>query len=359
MFIKKIVVGAALALALSAGTSVAQEFEVKVSYNQPETSPAWQEVFQAYADELEELSNGRIEAETYPGGVLHPVGDGFKALVSGVTDATAAYPIYMASSFNLIHANELPHALPDSDIAATRVVNEMYPDYYMDEYERVGVYLGFYAVTPSYDILSRKPISSVDDLKGMKIRAAGGTMSEIVERLGAVPVTMTITDTYSAFQQGVLDAVLLSTADLGAYNLDEIGKYNYRIGIGRVAIPTGFNKALYDSMPEDLQEVVAVAGRHAAMNYAKMYTKLTEDALAGMNEEGVEIIEPSEADLARIDELLAPIYAAFIEKNASMQDPTAEETLAQLEQLTEKYGAMNDEDILALDEEQPVTGAFH
>lgn len=359
MFTKKVAIGAAFALALTAGAGAAQEFTVKVSYNQPETSPAWREVFQAYADELEELSNGRIEAETYPGGVLHPVGDGFKALVSGVTDATAAYPIYMASSFNLIHANELPHALPDSDIAATRVVNEMYPDYYMKEYERVGVYLGFYAVTPSYDILSRKPISSVEDLKGMKIRAAGGTMTEIVERLGGVPVTMTITDTYSAFQQGVLDAVLLSTADLGAYNLDEIGKYNYRIGIGRVAIPTGFNKELYDSMPEDLQEVVAVAGRHAGMNYAKMYIKLTEDALAGMKEEGIEIIEPSEADLAKIDELLAPMYDAFIEKNASMENPSAKQTLAHLEELKQKYSAMSDEEILALDEEQPVTGIFH
>lgn len=349
----------AISAVVGAGTAFAQDYKVRISYNQPATSPAWIKVFQAYGEEIEELSGGRLKPEYYPAAVLHPVGDGFKALLGNITDMTAAYTAYMPSSFHLMHANDLPFALPDSDIAATRVLNEMYPEYYMSEYEKVGIYLGFYAVTPSYDIISTKPINSLADLEGMKIRAAPGPMTEMLQRLGGVPISMQITDTYTSFQQGILDGVLLAPADTYAYRLHEVGKHLYRIGVGRVAIPSGLRKDLYDSMPEDLREVMAVAGRHAGMNYATMYMQLTADAIAGMAEAGVTIVEPTDEDRAEIQERLAPMHAAFIEVNASFTDPSAQDVLDRLAELKEKYSAMSDEEILALDEESPVTASFH
>lgn len=349
----------AMSAAVGSGAAFAQEQKVRISYNQPATSPAWIKVFQAYGEELEALSNGRLKPEFYPAAMLHPIGDAFKALLGNVTDVTAAYPAYMASSFNLMHANDLPFILPASDIAATRVVNEMYPDYYMQEYEKVGIYLAFYAVTPSYDIISTKPINSLADLAGMKIRAAPGPMTEMLERLGGVPIAMQITETYTSFQQGILDGVLLASADTYAYRLHEVGKHLYRVGVGRVAIPSGLRKDLYDSLPEDLQEVFAVAGRHAGMNYAKMYMQLTEDAIKGMTEAGVTIVEPSAEDRAKVEELLTPMYAAFLEKNASFSNPSAQEVLDHLLALREKYSAMSDEDILKLDEESPISASFH
>ncbi|MRX48876.1 hypothetical protein GI374_00170 [Paracoccus sp. S-4012] len=355
----KFAAAVALSAVVGAGAAFAEDFKVRISYNQPATSPAWIEVFQAYGEEIEALSGGRLKPEYYSAAVLHPIGDAFKALLGNVTDMTAAYPAYMPSSFHLMHANDLPFILPDSDIAATRVVNEMYPDYYMDEYEKVGIYLGFYAVTPSYDIISTRPINSLADLEGMKIRAAPGPMTEMLERLGGVPISMQITETYTSFQQGILDGVLLASADIYAYRLHEVGKHLYRAGVGRVAIPSGFRKDLYDSMPEDLQEVVAVAGRHAGMNYAKMYTQLTSDAMVGMAEAGVTIVEPTAEDRAEIQERLAPMYDAFVEKNASFTDPSAQEVLDRLKELDEKYSAMSDEEILALDEESPITASFH
>ncbi|MGV0908696.1 TRAP transporter substrate-binding protein, partial [Martelella sp. FOR1707] len=168
-----IAAGLLTGMALTTG-ALAQEVILKLSYNQPETSASWQQVYEVYAEDLETLSDNRIKVERYPNSVLHSVGDGFKALVSGITDITAAYPIYTASSFNLIHANELPHALPDDDYAAVRLVSELYPDYYRDEYERMGVYLAFAGVNGSYDIMTKTPVNSLDDLKGLKLRGGGG-----------------------------------------------------------------------------------------------------------------------------------------------------------------------------------------
>ena len=347
----------AVAAAILAGNvAYAQDtVNVRISFNQPETSPAWQEAIKPFGDELEKESDGRFKVTHYPGEVLHTVADGFRAAATGITEVTSAWPVYSANSFKLFHATELPLALPASDVAAVRVVDELYPTYFKGEYERMGIYLAFNAVTPVYDILTTKPVNSIDDLKGMKIRAAGGGITQIVERLGATPVTMTITDAYTAFQQGVVDGIILSTADMVAYRMHEVGKFNYRIGVVRVAIPHAVNKAFYDGLPDDLKEVFDKAGRNASYNYEQMYTRLTAKALETMKAEGVTITDASADDLKKVNELLAPMWEAFLEKNVG-STPSAEQLEVDLRALTQKYSAVSDEDILKLKDAEPVEG---
>lgn len=349
--------GLAVAAALLANIAYAQDpVDVRISFNQPETSPAWREAIKPFGDELESESNGQFRVTHYPGEVLHTVADGFRAAATRISEVTSAWPVYSANSFKLFHATELPLALPNSDVAAVRVVDELYPTYFKDEYERMGIYLAFNAVTPVYDILTTRPVNSLDDLQGMKIRAAGGGITDIVERLGATPVTMTITDAYTAFQQGVVDGIILNTADMVAYRLHEVGKYNYRIGVVRVAIPHAVNRAFYDGLSDELKEVFDTASRNAGYNYQQMYQRLTERALETMAAEGVTVVNASEEDLARADELLAPMWDAFVERNAGGSGPSAEQLVADLRALTEKYSAMSDEEILALKDVELIEG---
>lgn len=349
--------GLALGLAMLAGTAQAEDpIEVKVSFNQPESSPAWQEVIKVFGDELESKSDGRFKIVHYAGEVLHPVGEGFRAAATGITDVTSAWPVYSANSFHLFHATQLPLALPASNIGAVRVINELYPAYFKDEYERMGIKLAFNAVTPGYDILTTKPVKSVEDLKGLKIRAAGGGITEIVERLGAIPVTMTISDAYTAFQQGVVDGIILSTADMVAYHLHEVGKYNYRIGVVRVAIPQAVNKGFYEGLPDDLRKVFDDASLNAAYNYESMYDRLTAKAVQTMHDQGIEIVEANDEDLAKIKELVAPMWDKFVEANADGSGPSAKALTEELRSLTGKYSALSDEEIVKLKDSVPVEG---
>ncbi len=349
--------GLAVAAALLANLAYAQEpINVRISFNQPETSPAWQEAIKPFGDELEKESGGRLKVTHYAGEVLHTVADGFRAAATGITEVTSAWPVYSANSFKLFHAMELPLAMPTSDVATVRVMDELYPTYLKNEYERMGIYLAFNAATPTMDIMTTKPVRTLDDLKGMKIRAAGGGISEIVQRLGATPVTMTITDAYTAFQQGVVDGIILSTADMVAYRMHEVGKHNYRIGIVRVAIPHAVNKAFYDGLPDDLKAVFDKAGRNAGYNYQQMYQRLTVKALDTMHKEGVSVVDASEDDRKRASDLLAPMWDGFVEKNAGGSGPSAEQLVADLRALKQKYETVPDEDILKLKDAEPVEG---
>ena len=305
-----------------------------------------------YADRLEELSDGEFEVERYPGEVLHPVSDGFRAAATGITDITSAWPLYQASSFSLFHGLGLPGALPASDIATVRVMDELYASHLRDEYERMRVRLAFNASTPSYDILASSPINSLDDLKGLRIRAGGSTATEIVERLGAIPVTMSITDAYTAFQQGVVDGIILAAADMVAYRMIEVGDHYYQTGVARIAVPHAVSAPFYEGLTPELQEVIAQAGSEAGYDYARMYTELSENALTEMEKEGVSIVVPSEEDQARIDELLSPMWDDFVEANGG-EGSEAAQFVAEMSALRDKYAAMTDEEILAL---PPVDG---
>jgi TRAP-type C4-dicarboxylate transport system substrate-binding protein len=344
---------ASLALAAAITGSVAlAETAVRLSYNQPEASAAWQQVMAPYADNLESKSQGEFNVARYPGEVLHPVADGFKAAATGITDVTSAWPLYQASSFAVFHGLGLPGALPNSDIATIRVMDELYAKHLRGEYEKMRVKLAFNASTPSYDLLSTKPIKSLDDLKGLRIRAGGATATEIVERLGATPVTMSITDAYTAFQQGVVDGIVLASADMVAYRMIEVGKHYYQIGVSRIAIPHAVSASFYDGLSDDLKSVIASAGNEAGYDYARMYMGLTDGALDKMAEAGVTIVKASPEDQARIAELLAPMWDEFVAKNGGAGS-AAEAFVADMRMLKDKYNTMSDEEILAL---PPVDG---
>jgi TRAP-type C4-dicarboxylate transport system substrate-binding protein len=214
------------------------------------------------------------------------------------------------------------------------------------------VKLAFNASTPSYDILASKPINSLDDLRGLRIRAGGSTATSIVERLGAIPVTMSITDAYTAFQQGVVDGIILASADMVAYRMYEVGKHYYQIGAVRVAIPHAINAGVYDGLAPDLQAVVAEAGNAAGYDYARMYMGLTESAIERMTQEGVTIVQASAEDQARITDLLNPMWEDFVAQNGG-EGSTAAAFVADMRALRDKYAAMSDADILAL---PPVEG---
>jgi len=354
-FLGGICLGAMLALPINA-THAQEAVNVRISFDQSEESPAWRNAMKVLGDELEANSNGRFQVTHYTGEVLHTIADGFRAVASGITDVTSAYPVYSANSFHLFHAPGLPLALPRTNVAAARVVDELYPAYFKQEYERMGVVLAFNAVTPGYDILTTKPVRSVEDLRGLKIRSAGSTITQILEQLGATPVTMTITDTYTAFQQGVVDGIALSTADMAAYRLHEVGRYNYRIGIVRVPIPYAVNKAFYESLDDDLRAVFDKAASNAGYNYSHMYTALTERALEEMKEHGVEIVEASGDDLAKVQEMTATLWDSFIAANSGRPGPSATDLVSDLRALSEKYAESTTEEILELKDTHPVAG---
>jgi TRAP-type C4-dicarboxylate transport system substrate-binding protein len=274
---------------------------------------------------LRETSNQKLDIKFYMGGVLNGPKDGFKACVSNIADIAHGYPQYAPGSFHLSHALELPFIFQNA-YAASFVAESLYVKYFKSEYENMGVYLANYNATPPYNILSKKPIRTLEDVKGLKIRSAGGLATEIVKKLGGVPVFITTAEVYSAFQRGIVDAVLLHDVGILAYRLYEVGKYKTNLGLNLFGTPYCLNRKTFDSLPPDLKKVFYDNLRVLSQLSAKGYMRGDEYARTVMEKTGVETITLSADEFARWRSAVQPIWEEFIADNEARGLPARQLT---------------------------------
>ena len=189
----------------------------------------------------------------------------------------------------------------------------------------MGVYLAHCDSTSAYDIISKTPIRTPGDIRGLKVRSTGGLMAAIIRQVGAVPVVMAAAETYTAFQRGVIDAVALGGPDMAAYRLHETGKYYLRIGLTHTVLQYCLNPRTFDALPGDLRvqlyDLFRLRGQVASRNYygAGALGTALETLVAG----GVEVTDLGPGELQEWSELVRPLEQRFIEENERLGLPAA------------------------------------
>jgi len=291
----------------------------------PNSHGLYGKVFLPWEEMVTERTGGRIRWEHFVDKLLHGPLDGFKAVATGVTDYTHAYATYQPGSFHLTHGLQLPFLFPNPGVAAL-VSEELYPEYLKGEYERMGVYLAHCDSTSAYDIISKKPIRTPSDIRGMKVRATGGLTAAIIRQVGAVPVVMAAAETYTAFQRGILDAVALGGPDMAAYRLHETGNYFTRVGLTHTVLQYCLSPRTFDGLPEDLRvelyNLFRLRGQVAHRNYygGEALARSIETLTAG----GVEIIELTPDEQQEWVDAILPLEQRFIEENEARGLPAGD-----------------------------------
>ncbi|MCA0871507.1 TRAP transporter substrate-binding protein [Seohaeicola saemankumensis] len=213
-------VAGAAALACLSGAAVAKE--LKLADFLPPKHPYQEQVYGVLADKVAEATIGEITIKTFPGGALggNPVEQYDRAL-NGVADITFGLPGYTASKFPMTLMVELPGVLQE-DTATDRIWETI--DHIRDEHKRVHL---FSIWTNAENVLySRdKPVRSLADVKGMKIRVPSRNAGLVVESWGAVPISMPVPEIYNAMQTGVIDGVLIDSTATYAFRLAEVSDY--------------------------------------------------------------------------------------------------------------------------------------
>jgi TRAP-type transport system periplasmic protein len=353
---KKLIAVSTITLTALLGTvsASAEEFTLRVSQHHSSSSALVNTVTKPYAEFIEKQSGGRIKVETFPDGVLHGPRDGFKAILTDITDVAPAYPVYVPNSFHLTHGLYLPGAF-SSIYTAIRVAQELYPKYLKGEYQAMGVELAFIGGSAPYDLLTTKKVESLDDLKGMKIRGAGSLVNRMVEGFGATPVTIQAPEMYTAFQQGVIDGVMVPAESILTFRVQEIAKYYVPLSLGRAGLPFAFSRKFYTGLPDDLKKVMVKGLNYGSLLYADFVEEGTKAAMDSMRENGAVFVKLSDADRKKLRNEMQPVYNNFIKKQTDAGYP-AKEFIAEMQSLSDKYGDMTREEFIKLSDEHPVKG---
>lgn len=223
----------------------------------------------AWAKEVEQRSKGRLKITVHPGGSLTKAPNCYDGVVNGISDLGMSCFAYTRGRFPLAEGLDLPLGYPTGQ-AATRIANELLAKYKPKELDDVKV-LYVHAHGPGI-LASKKPVKTLADLKGMKVRATG-LSSKIVEVLGGTPVAMAQPDTYEALQKGTVEATLCPVETLKGWKQGEvIESVTDSSCIGyTTAMFVVMNKAKWDKLAPDLQAVLTAVSQEWIVKHGEAW----------------------------------------------------------------------------------------
>jgi TRAP-type C4-dicarboxylate transport system substrate-binding protein len=224
------------------------------------------------------MSGGALTIRTYPGGELGAGGAAqFKRAVDGIADITWGLQGYTSSVFPRTTLVEMPAIARDSPDLVRRLW-AVFDKWIAPEYRRVKVLALWVGEAPVF--MSRnKPIRTLDDLKGMKIRTPSAAQAGLLKALGATPVAIDAAKMYQALETGQVDALFVPPSTIRSFKLAEVARY-FTTGLpfGRSPFFTVMNRKAYESLPP--QHKALIDGTTGAAWSAKA-TAIYEKAGAG------------------------------------------------------------------------------
>jgi len=187
--------------------------------------PGWKVIAQM-AEDLKIMSQGQILIDQVGPGGLVKSPQTFETTGSGAIDMAITYGAYHGG---IVPVAATSFALPGDPRDMWETLNFYYDegglDFLRTQYAKHGVYYAGAMVWPGYGMFSRKNVESLEDIRKLKVRAAG-TMATMLHGMGVSTTFIPFAEIYVAMSRGAIDATVSgSHAENYLQNLHEVGKY--------------------------------------------------------------------------------------------------------------------------------------
>ena len=212
---------------------------------------------------MAEISQGRLNIETFPEGGILGTFDLFDAAMAGTVDGWICWPQYWPGKHALsVYVSSFPYGLDMAWMWEVWFYNMGGIDLARSDYAKFGLqYVAPIQTGPNYAHCT-KPLASMEDWNGLKCRYPGGMIAEIYQKAGASVIILPGGEIYTAMATGVIDfGEYVGHAMNRELGLHEVGKYI--IGPGQMHQPVDLqafvmNKKSWDKLPADLQRMLEI-----------------------------------------------------------------------------------------------------
>jgi len=263
-----------------------------------------------FCDEIKKRTNGQVEITYYPGGtLLNPV-KMYDGVVTGIADLGLSHIQYTRGRFPVMEVFDLPLGFPNGWVA-TQVATDFYNKYKPSEWNDVTV-LYMSPTGPAVLETVSKAVKKMEDLKGLKLRAAG-QMTEVVKALGAVPIPLEMPDVYDALRRGVIEGITVDLSTLKFWKFAEVTKYvtaDWQLGTV-ITFYWVINKNKWNALPPNIQKIFTEVGLEAKEKQAALWNQMDIDARDYFKSMGGQVISLSDAEAARWIKAVEPIIGAY------------------------------------------------
>jgi TRAP-type C4-dicarboxylate transport system substrate-binding protein len=331
---------AALLALCAAGPGANAQTVLTMSSWVPPTHSLTRDVLLAWSQQVEKATGGRVKFEMLPKHPSAPPGT-FDAVRDGLVDVSFVTASYTPARHPLPLMAELPGAGATAEVNSV-AFSRIHWKYFQPANEYKGVkLLGVFTHGPGQMFSVKKPVNSVADLAGMKIRTGGGMAEAAAKALGASPFVKPAPESYELLSSGVADGTFFPIESIKSFNLDKVVKYATFFPGGFYSSSFGFfmNEDKWNKLAKaDQDAILSVSGEHLARLAGKSWDNADRGGLDALKAAGVTISEASPAFVADVRTRTAPLVQDWI-KSANAKGVDGAKAWAEFQDELKKVAA--------------------
>ena len=296
-------------------------------------------VLQVWANDVEKATGGRVKFTMLPKHPSAPPGT-FDAVRDGLVDLSFVTASYTPARHLLPLMPELPGS------GDTALVNSVaYSRIHWKYFQKVGEYrgvklLGVFTHGPG-QMFTKKPVASIGDVQGIKIRTGGGVAEQVAKALGASAFVKPAPESYELLSSGVADGVFFPLESIISFKLDTVLEQATLFPGGMYSSAFGFfmNEEKWNKLPKQDQDAIEkISGEYIARLAGNSWDEADRKGMEALKKSGVKIVHANPAFVAEVKKRSAPIVEEWI-KQASAKGVDAARILAEFQDELKKVAA--------------------
>ena len=272
-------------------------------------------LLQSWATEAEKVTNGRVKFTMLPKHPSAPPGT-FDAVRDGLVDLSYVTASYTPARHIMPLLPELPGG------GDTALVNSIaYSRIHWKHLQKVGEYkgvklLGVWTHGPG-QMFTKRPVSGIGDVQGLKIRTGGGVAEAVGKALGASAFVKPAPESYELLKSGVADGVFFPLEAVASFKLETVLEQITLFPGGMYSSAFGFfmNEDKWNKLPKQDQEALErISGEHVARMAGISWDEADRRGLEAAKKAGIKVVNADAGFTAEVKRRSAPIVEDWIKK---------------------------------------------
>jgi TRAP-type C4-dicarboxylate transport system substrate-binding protein len=268
---------------------------------------------ESWCREVEKQTEGRVKVQYFAGQTLTKANQTYDSVLNGIADIGLSAFAYTRGRFPVMGIIDMPLGYPTGS-AATTAANDVYTRFKPKELDQTQV-MYLHAHGPGMIHTRKKPLRTLEDLKGLKIRSTG-ISAEMVAALGGSPVSMPMPESYQSIQKGVVDGSAHPLETNKGWKLGEVLEY---VTMAQpVAYTTAFfvvmNKNKWNRLDAKDRSAIEAINAEWAGKHGQAWDRSDADGMAFFKENGHTVIDIDAKEMARWEAAVAPMIATYVSK---------------------------------------------
>lgn len=291
-----------------------------------------------WAEAVEKETEGRVKVTILPAPLGRPQA-AFDVVREGQADVSYGVHGYQPGRFELTKIVELPFT-GNSGEAISAAYWHIYKKYLEAANEHRGVQvLSVYTHSPGHIFHLSRPMLSLDDLKGQKMRVGGGIMNETAQKLGMSPLLHPASELYQILSNKIADGALLTLDALEGFKISNLIKHITEVpgGLYNSSFFFVMNRDKFSQLsPEDQEIIMRLSGENFARMAGRSYDQVANKATDVIKEHHISLHAAPESLLADIRDRTAPMESAWI-ANAGKKGVDGRKAIDELRALAAEF----------------------